>query len=256
MKPSLAIEHCVDQSPQWLKKFYVACIFFLKVCLKRIGIIRWLDKQAPQSDLHHYIRSLFAIHQLEDMIALDVPWWTYDSIAYLEQYVKNLDYPIHAFEYGSGASTLWLSKRCQSVISVEHDPKWYSELNAYVKNNGNLTLLLKPYQPTTLSEESNSYQSIKVPQVDFRKYVESIQSNYRLYDIIVIDGRCRNACLKAAIEKLNPQGIIIFDNSNRQRYQASLNQDNIQVKRFKGRVPGSPFASETAIIRLSASRRS
>ena len=37
--------------------------------------------------------------------------------------------PFDIFEWGSGGSTLWLAEfNVGTVFSVEHDPKWYTQL--------------------------------------------------------------------------------------------------------------------------------
>lgn len=248
MKPILNLEHYIDFSPSWAKGSYIKMLQILKKISIRCGIIAWLDKHAPYSRRHHYIRSLFATHQLDDMIALDTPWWTYHAIEFVNEYLANMSHPAMVFEYGSGASTLWLAKRCQSLISIEHDAQWHEKIAQHTNHKKNILLLHRP--PNVLQvNKASVYRSDKQPFLDFQSYVESIQSFERQFDVIVIDGRCRPHCLSLAIEKLNKNGIIIFDNSNRKRYQSCLSNANIEIQRFWGRVPGSPFRSETAILR-------
>ena len=43
------------------------------------------------------------------------------------------------------------------------------------------------------------------------------------YDVIVIDGRRRNRCCVSAVVHLTEQGIIIFDDSERDRYAEGIN---------------------------------
>lgn len=248
MKPILNLEHYIDFSPHWAKHIYIKILQALKKISTRCGIIAWLDKHAAYSRQHHYIRSLFATHQLNDMIALDTPWWTYHAIEFVDEHLANMGHQAMVFEYGSGASTLWLAKRCQSLISIEHDAQWYQQIAQHTNNNKNILLLHLP--PNILQVNKPSfYSSDKQPFLDFQSYVESINKFERQFDIIIIDGRCRPQCLSFAIEKLNKNGIIVFDNSNRERYQYCLSKPGIEIQRFWGRVPGSPFRSETAILK-------
>lgn len=180
--------------------------------------------------IHHYFRSLFALYHLDDMIALDIPWWTYPAIRYIEDYIQNLKVKPRVFEYGSGASTLWLAKRAQSVISVEHNKAWYDQLQMPLKTAPNVALQL-------------------YPDPSFSAYAAAIQTTSGLFDIIIIDGRARAACLAYSLDKLHPQGIIIFDNTNRPRYQTALCTSQLNIQRFPGWVPGSPLKSETSILR-------
>lgn len=191
-----------------------------------------LDKKAKTNATFHYIRSLFAVYQLKDMIQLDIPWWTYPAINALEEYIKGLENPPVVFEYGSGASTLWLAKRSRQVFSIEHDLKWYQQLKNEILNCNNIELLFQP---------PNGH--------DFTNYITAITACQQEFDIIVIDGRCRNACLNECLAYLKPQGLIVFDNSDRERYQTALSHPQLILERFSGRVPGSPFRGETALLR-------
>lgn len=248
MKPMINLEQYIDLSPKWLKTSYIIILQALKQISTRCGIIAWLDKHAPHSRHHHYMRSLFATHQLNDMIALDTPWWTYHAIDLVETHLNSLNNQASVFEYGSGASTLWLAKRCQSIISIEHDAQWHEQILQHTQDKQNILLL--HYPPNILqSNQPGTYSSIKQPFLDFQSYIESILHFDRKFDVIIIDGRCRSQCLSLAIEKINKNGIIVFDNSNRERYRHCFSQPKIEVTRCFGRVPGSPFRSETAILK-------
>jgi len=238
----------VDASPRWLKSIYVASVQFLKHIFYKLGWLEKLDKRATESQNFHYFRSLFAIYQLDDMIQLDVPWWTYSAIESIEKYIAELGYKPDVFEYGSGASTLWLAKRSARVISVEHDVTWFEKLNKKISSYQHVELILKAPEKEA---KDRKYRSAKMPGVSFESYVKAIHNNNQAFDIIIIDGRSREACLEECLTCLKPNGIIIFDNSDRKRYQGVLKSSLLNISRFRGRVPGSPFASETALLRKS-----
>lgn len=239
------LERVLESAPSSLRATYIKSMGWLKGILDFLGVLPKLDTLAKQNQRYHYLRSLLAIHQLDDMIMLDVPWWTYDAINVIENYIKQLDHQPTVFEYGSGASTIWLAKRAKKVVSVEHDNGWYLHLNNKLNIFPQVHLLLKQAQP----QENNNFNSQKIPHVSFKEYVQSIHASKEQYDIIIIDGRARSACLENCLAYLKPEGIIIFDNSNRKRYQSELLSCGLNIQRFYGRVPGSPFKSETAILR-------
>src|SRR5690348_5384859 len=55
-----------------------------------------------------------------DALGAPIPWITYPAIDFLSQF----DYSdASVFEWGSGFSTLWWSKRCRHIVSVESNPK-------------------------------------------------------------------------------------------------------------------------------------
>ena len=104
------------------------------------------------------------------------------------------------FEFGGGASTLYLIKNCASVTTVEHDTDRFGQLQQKV--NGNVTLLQR-----SLDDES---------------YVTALSEEERRYDIIAVDGRRRAECAMNAVECLTDHGVIIRDDSEREEYQPGI----------------------------------
>jgi hypothetical protein len=121
-----------------------------------------------------------------------IPWYTYPAIEYL----SNLDFTQQSvFEYGSGNSSLWWSKKAKSVVSIEHDKEWYDKVRSSF--GGNQTLLYK---------ENNS------------EYEESITTLNDKYDVIIIDGIRRVECANIIEKYLNKESnegcLVILDNSD------------------------------------------
>jgi hypothetical protein len=52
----------------------------------------------------------------------------------------------------------------------------------------------------------------------FRDYVTRID-DYGLFDLVVVDGRARNDCIKYGAGHVKPGGMLVLDNSDRARYQ-------------------------------------
>lgn len=107
------------------------------------------------------------------------------------------------FEYGSGSSTLWFYQHLPlqqgaHIVSVEHDADWYNQIKAH--NLPSLTLINHP-QP-------------------YHAVISNYPDNY--FDIILVDGRNRNACMQAAIPKLKAGGWLLLDNSEREYYQKGI----------------------------------
>ena len=118
-----------------------------------------------------------------------IPWFTYPAIEYLKQF----DFSDKiVFEYGSGNSSVFWAQRAKEVIAVESDRKWFE----YVSKIRSPNLLLM------LEEKKEAYAS-------------SIARSGKMFDVIVIDGRWRNACTVACVDFLSSHGMIIFDNSDR-----------------------------------------
>jgi hypothetical protein len=160
-----------------------------------------------------------------DAQGLPIPWFTYPAI----DFIKQLDLrELTVFEYGSGASTLFWSKRAKEIVSTESDKEWFEEISA--RSAPNMKVVLA----------SNGVESYVL------KIVE-----HGMFDIIVIDGTgdSRLACSQLAPKHLKPGGFIILDNSDLWLNSAAAlrNADLIQVD-FTGLAPLSRHWSTTSIF--------
>lgn len=144
-----------------------------------------------------------------DALDKPLPWLTYPAISFLESAVHK---EMCVFEYGSGASTLWWAERVKHVVACEHSKQWHDLLKPEVPGNASLMFCEL------------------VPDGD---YCRSIHSSDETFDIIVIDGRDRVNCIRQAYSKMKNDGIIILDDSERDRYQ-----------------PGQDFLLQQGFLRL------
>lgn len=157
-----------------------------------------------------------------------VPWFTYSSIHFINQKLKLK--PMRVFEFGSGNSTIWFSSRVESIISIEDSADFYSKMLKKFKSIDNIT-----YE----SKELN------------KNYNQKILEYENEFDVIVIDGRERVQCVKNSIKALKRDGVIIFDNSDRIRYEESykfLEQNQFRKIEFKGIGPIGHSEWQTSIF--------
>lgn len=132
------------------------------------------------------------------------PWFVMGSITYLEdEFLENPYHPLtfRAFEWGSGGSTIWLSQRTKSVVTLEHDREWVEQTQAELDKYGiqNVSLILRALD---------------------QGYVEHIDGfPNEHFDLILVDGRRRSDCLRHAVPKLKCGGALVLDNSERAEYQ-------------------------------------
>lgn len=118
-----------------------------------------------------------------------IPWYTYPTIEYLNQF----DYSNKTiFEWGTGNSSLFWGRLAKKVISIEDNPQWFKKINSKKSTNMKLYLIQ--------NEE---------------EYVKIISKLNIKFDIIIIDAKFRQECVKIAPNFLKKKGIIIFDNSDR-----------------------------------------
>src|SRR5688572_30062529 len=106
-----------------MKRWYVRLVRATTLVLRGVGALALLDRLAGRSRLGCWARSLLAIYDVDDLMALDVPWWTFHSAEVVEAHLASRPHA-WVFEWGSGASTRWLSARAAQVVAVEHDASW------------------------------------------------------------------------------------------------------------------------------------
>ncbi|QNN55080.1 class I SAM-dependent methyltransferase [Nocardioides mesophilus] len=214
--------------------------------LTRIGV---LSDEPPPLDrrLRHWAYSLTKVHDSLAIARLDVPWWTYDAIAAVTQWFEERTGPVRVFEYGSGASTLWLARRASYVHSVEHH-RGFGEMVA-----GELAGLdhveLQIVEPEVSAQPRVPSAKEGHQGLDFARYVAAIDSVPGSFDLVVVDGRAREACLAAAQDRLAPGGIIVFDNTRRRRYREAIGRSGMAEERYTGLTPTLPYPDQTSILR-------
>jgi predicted O-methyltransferase YrrM len=152
---------------------------------------------------------------------------------------------VSVFEWGSGASTIWMARRGFDVISVEHDQRW-AEAVKLKSQELDLPFESIVKEPTATNSPRAGSRKRGFEGLDFRDYVDEI-NHYGLFDLIVIDGRARTECLLAAKSHLKKDGKILFDNSNRKRYRDQIEKDMIETV-IKGVTPASPLSTQSSIL--------
>lgn len=167
-----------------------------------------------------------------------------------EEYLRKILSPDQVlFEYGSGGSTLYFASQVNHVTAVEHHPQWYINVKEELDRAGakNIDYFLekasKPENADELRRYGNESQiTNEYSGQSFKEYVTKINEfDDGHFDIIVIDGRARVACLKKSMSKIKIGGYIIVDNSEREFYFENVNLDNFSRKDFFG--PG-PYAKQ------------
>lgn len=229
-----------------MKRLYVRLVRALGSLLRAVGILGYLERRSPYSRAATWVRSLFAVYDVDQLARLDVPWWTFDSAAEVEAFLAARP-GARVFEWGSGASTLWLASRAGSVHSVEHHAGWARSLAPRLPDNVTLTVI----EPTASSAPAVGSRKPGHAGLDFAAYVAAIDATEGDFDVIVIDGRAREACLERAVDRLAPDGIIVFDNVDRQRYVDAIDAQGprLTVAMTRGLTPALPYPTRTAILR-------
>jgi hypothetical protein len=233
-----------------VKRAYVLLVRSLRAVLRKTGLLSALDGWARRSPTGRWIRSWFAIYDLEDLRRLDLPWWTLDAAEKVSGFLEERP-GARIFEWGSGASTIWLARRAASVHSVEHDVAWAQSMARDLPPNATVTPVPASHPQTDGAVRVASHKA-GFAGLDFTEYVEAIDRVDGAFDLIVIDGRARESCLPKAVHRLAPGGLIVFDNVERSRYRhaIALLGDSVAVDSRWGRTTCLPYPTRTALLRM------
>lgn len=122
-----------------------------------------------------------------------LPWISYSAIHVLEKFLTKSS---RVLEFGSGMSTIWYAKHAGEVYSVEDYKPWFDKVSGLL-NQQNITNINYHYA----SEVS-----------DYSQFMTLDDSGF---DLIMIDGSHRSACIGQASKLLRSGGILYLDNSDK-----------------------------------------
>jgi len=149
------------------------------------------------------------------------PWWCESAVNLTKSKIEN-NHELRVFEWGAGNSTLFWAKYAKQVVSVESDIDWYQKMKAIVPNHVRME-----YRELIYGGE----------------YSKAILTEKEKFDIIVVDGRDRVGCAQNSVEKLSENGIIIWDNTDRDYYSEGyryLKEQGFKELKLSGIIWGLP----------------
>lgn len=188
-----------------------------------------------------------------------IPWMPFKAQAWLESYLTR---DMRVFEYGSGGSTLFLSQRVGSLVSVEHDRAWHSlvsgELTRLGMKNCEYVLMESEiaYDGNTPAYGPNSFTSTKFPELSFEAYVRTIDGYADDgFDLVIVDGRARASCVASALSKVRPGGYLMLDDTYRGRYEEAMALLSSYERRdFTGAGPYDGVMKQTTVWQIENER--
>lgn len=204
-------------------------------------------KNATLSHIKQFRRWFRDNRSGDNTLGRELPWMTYDAIDFLSSICRP---DMTVFEWGSGGSTLFFSRRCHHVTTVEHDSQWSALLAGKLKELSVNNVDFKEVPGEEIVDwaerdfrDSDSFVSSDRNSIglSYEKYVKAIDEypgNY--FDIVVVDGRARNCCIKRAISHVKKGGYLVVDNTDRRYYLAEFpslqNPDLWRKTEFQGPV--------------------
>lgn len=243
-----------------VKSAYVDGARAVRSVLATTGALPALDRWAQASRTGTWARSLLSIHDVDELVALDVPWWTFDAAALVDAFLAGRR-SARVFEWGSGASTVWLARRAASVVAVEHDEQWAGRVRALLDGHPTgvrANVEVRTIVPTPATGAPGEVRSVKpgATGADFQRYVAVVDEVGGAFDLIVVDGRARAACLARALPHLAADGVLVVDNVERRRYREAIADlaPTLALTWTRGITPGLPYPTRTALLRPRPTR--
>lgn len=152
------------------------------------------------------------------------PWLSPAAISFFNEW---LDGTQVGCEFGSGGSTLFFSGRVKQLVSIEHNKEWYDKITAGLPAalKDKITYRFVPENDPAEAPETLPELEAHPELDDFeyrKKYFNYIYALHDLpdesFDFIIVDGRARTECVIVNLQKLKPGGLLVLDNSERDRY--------------------------------------
>ncbi len=161
---------------------------------------------------------------------LRMPWLPFRLV---DELARSVGEGSRVFEYGGGGSTLWFLDQGADVVTVEHHEAWADALRRDVRHD-RWTLLAVPV------DDDGSFDT----------YVAAIDAYPDdSFDVVVVDGRERARCVRAAAPKVRPGGILVVDDVDRERYAAALHEVDWPREDFVGFAPAKPSLAYSSLFR-------
>jgi hypothetical protein len=229
-----------------LRGAYVTGVKTVRKAVDKTGLLDKLERS--ESPKARHVRTLFSIFDAGDMVKMDLAWWSYPAMRRVDEFLAERP-EARIFEYGAGASTVWLGKRAAQIDSVEHDTRWAEsvrEMLAGTVDNAKLHVV-----PPTAATADTTVRSGRVghTDLDFANYVSTIDEVGGPFDLIVVDGRARVDAFRRALDHLTDDGVVVFDNIKRKRYWDVLSaMPGLRIELLKGGTPTLPYPTTTGLI--------
>lgn len=184
------------------------------------------------ADRNSYLHQTGWLKSLEQKMSVDgngseIPWMNYPVVRFLRE---RLGKELELFEFGSGNSTTFYARLVKNVTSVEYNESWLQRVKERAPANVKLI-----------------YQKEDVDGA----YCRSVHLSGRKYDVVIVDGRDRVNCIRQAVDTLSDQGVILLDDSHREKYADGIRhaqEKGFFVLPFEGLKPGGNGIERTTLF--------
>lgn len=148
-----------------------------------------------------------------------LPWYTYPIIDFLG--TRSFSDKI-ILEFGGGQSTNYWAKSALKVITLEDDKDWFDQLKKQIPSNVELFLVSKEIREKCAADVVSILTKLAIPH----------------FDLVIIDGLCREEMIEIAIRYVASNGGIICDNAEGYGFYDGFIDKGFQRIDFFGHAPG------------------
>jgi predicted O-methyltransferase YrrM len=209
--------------------------------LAGVGLLR---RDLP--GLRHSVPYLRSLLPGKSALADGVPMMPFGAIAWLRAYVRP---GMKVFEYGSGGSTIFFARHVGHIVSIEHDPEWYERTAEQLASlpPGNSSYVLQPPDEGAKAKFGSTDERYR--GMNFESYVKTIDDYAdEHFDLVVVDGRARTACVLRALPKVRRGGFLLLDDSYRGEYSPAMAALAGQGRNdFRGLAPYNTDLGQTTV---------
>jgi hypothetical protein len=162
-----------------------------------------------------------------DFLGARQPWWNFPTRRFMATRVSP---GLRVFEWGCGASTLWLMDRGCQVRAIESKQDWYDMVLPHL--NDAVTLEL-----------------VEPDGADYTAYVGAIDTEAdNSLDLVIVDGYDRVRCLLAARAKVKPGGMLMLDDTEMKQFSSVGDElPGWQAHRMHGLKTGGGRLEESTV---------
>ena len=137
--------------------------------------------------------------------------------------------PRRVLEWGSGGSTRAMLQRfpfIERYVSIEHEAPWYERVRSVVRDPRLSLHHVPPDKPlpagTPIRKMRQWERRCEVDPSICPTYVEFPRRLGERFNLVLVDGRARVYCMRAGFDLLDPGGLLIVHDAEREVYAETI----------------------------------